>query len=243
MGMLAYFVNIFTKANQLTPSYVLVLFIVSTLAVAWCILTLLRRKSTRRSAHFVCFVDVCFIGALIAGVYYLRSIANANCSHFSDDGDFSVTLGSNGVSGNNGFDFNINKECAMLKASFAFGIMNTILFAITAFWLLFMKREDKEVVVKETYRRRSHESRYACINTLNKQGIQANNQCLGEVTPEADQVATEARGIVADNITSRIHESFHVFSTASRAGGRSGFLESGYPIPFICVICSSDLLY
>lgn len=192
MGMLAYFVNIFNKANQLTPSYVLyvfvypgyeisllsassnttnrVLFIVSTLAVAWCILTLFRRKSTRRSAHFVCFVDVCFIGALIAGVYYLRNIANSNCSHFSDDGTFYVTLGSNGVSGNNGFDININKQCAMLKASFAFGIMNTILFAITAFWLIFMKRQEKEVVVKETsYRRRSHDSRYARMIMLSNQ--------------------------------------------------------------------------
>ena len=223
MGMLAYFVNIFTKANQLTPSYVLyvfiwlrnlslrsassntinrVLFIVSTLAVAWCVLTLFRRKSTHRSAHFVCFVDVCFIGALIAGVYYLRNIANANCSHFSDDGDFSVTLGSNGVSGNNGFDFNINKQCAMLKASFAFGIMNTILFAITAFWLIFMKRQEKEVVVKETYRRRSHDSRYACMMTLSNRESQANIQSTGEVTREADQVATEARGIVADNTMS-----------------------------------------
>lgn len=47
----------------------------------------------------------------------------------------------------------------MLKASFAFGIMNIILFAITAFFLIFMKRQEKEVVVKETYRRRSHDSR------------------------------------------------------------------------------------
>ncbi|KAG7005620.1 hypothetical protein G7Y79_00018g044270 [Physcia stellaris] len=159
MGMLAYFVNIYNKANRLTPDYVLVLFIVSTLAVAWCLLTLIRRKSTRRSAHFVCFVDVCFIGALIAGVYYLRSIANANCTSFSNDGNASLTISTSGISGNNGFNLNTNKECAMLKASFAFGIMNIILFAITAFFLIFMKRQEKEVVVKETYRRRSHDSR------------------------------------------------------------------------------------
>lgn len=135
------------------------LFIVTTLAVAWTLLTVIRRKSTRRSAHFVAFVDICFIGALIAGVYYLREIGNANCASFTSDGGVFVTLGSNGVSGNNGFNLNLNKECAMLKAAFAFGIINIILFAITAFWLMFMQRKEKEVVVKETYRRRSHDSR------------------------------------------------------------------------------------
>lgn len=160
MGMLAYFVNQFNKADRLTPAYVLVLFIVSTLATVWCLLTLLRRKSTRRSAHFVCFVDVLFIGAFIAGVYYLRGIANANCSHFSSNGAFYVSLGPDGFSGNSPFSFNINKECAMLKAAFAFGIMNCIFFACSAFFLLFMYRQEKEVVVKETtYRRSSHGSR------------------------------------------------------------------------------------
>ena len=47
----------------------------------------------------------------------------------------------------------------MLKAAFAFGIMNCIFFAITAFFLMFMHRQEKEVVVKETYRRNSHGSR------------------------------------------------------------------------------------
>lgn len=101
------------------------------------------------------------MGALIAGVYELRDIAKADCTHFSNSGDFYVTLTSNGVSGNNPFSFYVNKTCAMLKACFAFGIMNIIFFASTSFLLLFMKRsEEKEVVVKETYRRRSHDSRY-----------------------------------------------------------------------------------
>ncbi len=137
------------------------MFIVSTLAAAWCLLTLLRRKSTRRSAYFVCFVDICFIGALIAGVYYLRGVANANCSNFSSNGSFYLSLGPNGFNGNSPFSYNIDKECAMLKAAFAFGIINCILFPITAFLLLFMHRQEKDVVVKETYRRSSHGSRYA----------------------------------------------------------------------------------
>ncbi|MCJ1463004.1 hypothetical protein MMC07_001608 [Pseudocyphellaria aurata] len=159
LGML---VRIQENAQIATAVMASVLFITSVLAAVWAIATLFRRKSTRRSAYFVSFIDVCFVGALIAGVYELRDIANADCTHFSNSGDFYITVTSSSVSGNNPFSINVNKTCAMLKASFAFGIMNIIFFAATAFLLLFMKRgEDKEVVVKETYRRRSHDSRYA----------------------------------------------------------------------------------
>ncbi|KAL9014719.1 MAG: hypothetical protein Q9173_000642 [Seirophora scorigena] len=161
LGMLAYFVHQFESQNFLTPDSVLVLFIVSVLATAWAIATVLRRKSTRESALFVSFIDLCFIGAFIAGVYELRSIANADCTNFSVDDRFSITIDNNGVTGDSPFRFNTDKNCAMLKASFAFGIMNCIFFAVTSFLLLFMhrKRDDKEVAVKETYRRRSHDSR------------------------------------------------------------------------------------
>ncbi|KAK4692623.1 hypothetical protein P7C71_g4617, partial [Lecanoromycetidae sp. Uapishka_2] len=162
LGMLAYFVHIFTKANQLTPSYVLTLFIVSVLGAVWAIATLFRHKSTRDSAIFVSFIDLCFVGAFIAGVYELRGISNANCTSFTNDGSgISVSLGTNGVSGNNPFSVNTNKTCAMLKASFAFGIMNCIFFAITSVLLLFMHRNREDVTVtRESYsRRRSHDSR------------------------------------------------------------------------------------
>ncbi|KAL8810914.1 MAG: hypothetical protein Q9223_001972 [Gallowayella weberi] len=162
LGMLAYFVHQFQKQNLLTPNYVLVLFIVSVLAAAWALLTVFRRKSTRDSANFVSFIDLCFVGAFIAGVYELRNIAQASCTNFSADNRFSLTINNSGVSGSSPFQLNVNKHCAMLKASFAFGIMNCIFFAITAFLLLFMHRtrkDDKDVVVKETYRRRSHDSR------------------------------------------------------------------------------------
>lgn len=130
------------------------------LGVAWAIATLFRRKSTRRSAFFVSFVDLCFAGALIAGVYELRGITKANCANFQSSRGFYITLNSDGFSGKSPFSFNLDRTCAMLKASFAFGIMNIIFFCTTSFLLLFMHhKEDKEVVVKETYRRRSHDSR------------------------------------------------------------------------------------
>ena len=128
-------------------------------------MTLFRRKSTRESAIFVSFVDLCFVGAFIAGVYELRNIANANCTNFSFNSDFgaSVSVDGNGASasGSSPVEVQTNKTCSMLKASFAFGIMNIIFFFITSFLLLFMhrNRDERDVVVKETYRRRSHDSR------------------------------------------------------------------------------------
>ncbi|MCJ1408588.1 hypothetical protein MMC19_002663 [Ptychographa xylographoides] len=168
VGMLAYFVNGYVNTNALTPNYILVLFIVSVLAAAWALVTLVRRKSTRDSAIFVAFIDLCFVGAFIGAVYTLRGIASANCVNI--DGGISssggVTSSGNTVYINplsinyTPFSIDGNKTCTMLKASFAFGIMNCIFFAITSFLALLMHRHERGVVVeKETYRRSSHGSR------------------------------------------------------------------------------------
>ena len=151
----AYFVHGYNDAGLLTPSFILVLFIVSILACAWAIATLLRLGSTRRSALFVAFIDLCFVGALIAGVYYLRGIGNANCASFS--GAIYINLGIFGASSSAG-SLNVNKNCAMLKASWVFGIMNIIFFFITFVLALFLHRHQQTVVVKET-RVRRHSSR------------------------------------------------------------------------------------
>jgi len=155
IGMLAYFVNIENNANKLTPASILVLFIVSVLACAWAVATLLRLGSTRRSALFVAFIDLCFVGALIAGVYYLRGILGANCSSLG--GSIYINLGNFGDSSTNGFA-HVNKYCAMQKASEVFGIMNIIFFFITFILALFLHRHQQTVVVKET-RTRRHSSR------------------------------------------------------------------------------------
>lgn len=160
--MLGYFVDKYNKVNLLTPSYILTLFIVSVLALTWAILTLIRRHKRNENAHFVAFIDLCFVGAFIAGVYELRRIANANCSTFGFNRDFYITIGPDRFDGNSPFTGTINKTCAMLKASFAFGIMNCIFFFFTAFLLMFMKKNEKRVVEKRevyTSRRRSHDSR------------------------------------------------------------------------------------
>jgi hypothetical protein len=158
----AYFVDGYLKANQLTPAYILVLFIVSVIAVFWAVDTLIRFSTTKRSAIFVAFIDLCFFGAFIAGVYQLRFIASADCASWNG-GSVWVSLGpfgSYGQSTNNPLALNVNKTCAMLKASFAIGIMEVVFFFWTACLAMFLHHSHRDVVVKETVvRRRSHSSR------------------------------------------------------------------------------------
>lgn len=160
VGMLAWFVDGFDDNNQLTPRSILVLFIVATLACAWALATLIRLNSTRRSALFVAFIDLCFVGAFIAGVWELRYIGDANCSNFRDARIYFEIgpFGYFGVQSNSGWSLNISKNCAMLKASWAFGIMNTIFFFITSILAIFLHRNERAVVVKEV-RRSRHSSR------------------------------------------------------------------------------------
>ena len=111
-------------------------------------------ESTRRSAVFVAFVDLCFVGAFIAAVYLLRGIGNADCTNFGVS-QFSVSLGPYGIySSGNPLHVNVNKTCAMLKASWAFAIMN-ILFFFTTFLLALMLHRHEKTVYRETRVRRS----------------------------------------------------------------------------------------
>ncbi|KAG6042123.1 hypothetical protein E4U41_005671 [Claviceps citrina] len=128
MGMLAWFINIFVSHNALTPDSILILFILSVLALAWAVCTLFSYHRSSANARFVSLVDLAFTGALIAGVYELRGIADADCS---DPTAASVWYAPGRVPVPD-FGWQTDKPCAMLKASWAFAIMNIIFFAITA---------------------------------------------------------------------------------------------------------------
>lgn len=56
--MLAYFVNGYVNDNVLTPNYILVLFIVSVLALAWAIFTLFLYHRSSANAKFVALIDL-----------------------------------------------------------------------------------------------------------------------------------------------------------------------------------------
>lgn len=133
IGMLAYFIHGFVASNNLTPTYILVLFIASVLGAAWTLFTTILYLRARHSAGFVALVDLGFVGAFIAGVVVLRGVTSANCSNFNS-GDLFVSLGPfgyYGVQSGSSYAKDTNKNCSLLKASFAFGIMECIFFFIT----------------------------------------------------------------------------------------------------------------
>lgn len=127
MGMLAWFINIFVSFNALTPDSILILFITSVLALAWAVFTLFSYHRSSANARFVSLIDLGIMGTLIAAVYLLRGIADADCSDFpSRQG-----LWTNHVAVP-ALGWGPNKPCAMLKASWAFAIMNIFFFFTTA---------------------------------------------------------------------------------------------------------------
>jgi len=133
VGMLSWFVHGYVESNQLTPNFILVLFIVSVLALAWTFATLFNYLRARHDAFFVALIDLGFVGALIGGIVTMRGIANEDCSNFSA-GSLYVNLGPFGYYGrqsNSPWAANINKTCAMLKASWALAIILTLTFFVT----------------------------------------------------------------------------------------------------------------
>jgi hypothetical protein len=160
MGMLAWFVNGYVQNNQLTPNYILVLFIVSVLALAWAIFTLFSYHRSSTNATFVAVVDLAFVGAFIAGVWYLRGIGYVDCTSVTRDRNWQVGFGSLGSISGPDWDWNTDKPCAMLKASWAFGIMNCVFFFITAIlaWMHGgrMSSNDGAYVREKHYHNRGH---------------------------------------------------------------------------------------
>jgi len=159
LGMLAYFVHIYASHNALTPNYILVLFIVSVLAAAWAICTLFTYHRSKNNSLFVAFIDLCFVGALIAGVYELRGISGQNCTHVTQGSSYQIS----GILGSitfNTLHFSANKQCSMLKACFAFGIMNTIFFFFTSVLAFFHSGRRGDDRRDTTYVRETHVSRH-----------------------------------------------------------------------------------
>ncbi|OAA62794.1 hypothetical protein SPI_04334 [Niveomyces insectorum RCEF 264] len=132
MGMLAWFVNAFIRANELAPNYVLILFVVSVLGVVWCLFTLFSYHRSSANAQFVALIDLGFVGALIGAVYDLHFISDANCTTVSVTDSWLVSAGNLVTLGPQGVDVATSKPCATLKACFAFGIMNCVFFFFTA---------------------------------------------------------------------------------------------------------------
>jgi len=123
IGMLSYFIHGYIAANELTPNFILVLFIVVVLAGVWVLATLLFYFRARHAGLFVAIIDLGFFAALIAGVVVLNGINGQSCSNFNPSSYIGVSLGP--------FAYDLGNACGLLKASYAFAIMNIIFFFIT----------------------------------------------------------------------------------------------------------------
>ncbi|KAL2257642.1 hypothetical protein VTK26DRAFT_9367 [Humicola hyalothermophila] len=165
VGMLGWFLNGYLEASVITPTYILVLFIVAVLALAWALFTLFSYHRSSTHAQFVALADLAFVGALIAAVYQLRFIARADCTDVREGSALDLSFGIFGSATLRTAEVHLDKTCGMLKASFAMGIMNCVFFFVTSAsaWVHgdhAAKNEKRYVVERRRRSRSSHGGRH-----------------------------------------------------------------------------------
>jgi hypothetical protein len=220
VGMLSWFVHGYVQSNQLTPNFILVLFIVSVLALAWTLATLFNYLRARHDAFFVALIDLGFVGALIGGIVTLRGIANQDCSNFSA-GSLYVNLGPFGYYGrqsNSPWAVNINKTCAMLKASWALAIILTLTFFVT-FVSLTSGIARYENLADNSSHSSSLSSFTATTATMTASWLSANT------TPHVTATAVLPAAVVvaAAPATRRVNTALVARTEASRGGAHTTF--------------------
>ncbi|KAF8442741.1 hypothetical protein BGX38DRAFT_1067915, partial [Terfezia claveryi] len=146
-GMLAWFVHQYDKNSQSTPAEILVLFIASLAGTAWALVSFFQFHHSIGLSLLVFVMDMVILGGLIAGVVFLRSVRNQDCTVVSVP--ITVTWGDHSSSWDNGrgWDISFKKSCMMLKAAWALGIVDCVLFFISALLALFIYRRNERVVV------------------------------------------------------------------------------------------------
>jgi len=88
-------------------------------------------------------------GGLVAGVIVLRKISNADCTSVSVP--FGMRIGGPDweFDKEDGWGFSVERECAMLKSSWALGIVDAVLFFISAVLALFIYRKNEQRAIRE----------------------------------------------------------------------------------------------
>ncbi|CEJ88380.1 hypothetical protein VHEMI04704 [[Torrubiella] hemipterigena] len=169
MSMLAWFINIFVGYNALTPNPILIIFIVSVIALTWAVFTLFTYHRSSHNALFVSFVDALILGALIAATYFISPIRLAQCDDANPRKYWANFVGGDQITGL-GYEWGYSKPCNMLKACFAFGIMNCLMFGFTSFvaWM----HGDKIVIVEERrhHHPRNHSRRHSHRGSRSRSG-------------------------------------------------------------------------
>jgi len=136
IGMFGWMTHLYSSNNELTPTNILVLFIVSVLALFWVLATTLFYQRSKQESLIISLADVGIMAGFIAGVVLLRNAANSNCNV----GD---TMGRILSSTDSGLFYHYgvptSKACSLLKAGFALGIIEILQFAWTAVSLTFVQ--------------------------------------------------------------------------------------------------------
>jgi len=130
VGMLGYFMHPYVQANQTASTWLLLMFIISVIGCAWCLLTLFQFHRSYIHSLVVLVVDIVFFACFIAGVVLMDFVKNWNC--VSGSAPVGVQLGDNNYSAGNNWSLHVKKTCTMLKVTWVFGIINIILFFVTA---------------------------------------------------------------------------------------------------------------
>ncbi|EGS22247.1 uncharacterized protein CTHT_0017640 [Thermochaetoides thermophila DSM 1495] len=93
LGMFAHLLRQYLNANILAPDHILILFITSALGVPYCIFTLFTYHRSPGNCRLVSIIDFGFFGTLIAAVYELRFIRNADCTDIQQGDPITLSLG------------------------------------------------------------------------------------------------------------------------------------------------------
>lgn len=149
-GMLAWFVDEYrTSSTRDIPADILVLFIAALIATFWAIISFFQFHRSVALSIIVFVLDMIMFGGLVAGVVVLRKISDADCTDVSVP--FGMRVGGEQWSWDNGsgWGFSVKRECAMLKASWALGIVGAVLFFISAVLALLIYRRNETKAIRE----------------------------------------------------------------------------------------------
>lgn len=157
-AILAALVAAFSNNHVVAPAAILCLFIVALLASIWAFCVLITHIRARNTALWMVFWDVVFMAALIAGVILLSNITTTQCTGYLTQ----ITVIYDRVTGtevwrSRDVDGSL-RYCSLAKVALALGIVNIILFFISALLsaLIYQRnrQEDEVIVREEIYSRR-----------------------------------------------------------------------------------------
>jgi len=153
VGMLGYFMHPYVQSNSDAPTWLLFMFIISILACAWCLITLFQFHTSYIHSLFVLVIDIAFFACFIAGVVLMDFVKGWNC--VSASVPVGVQVGDHGWSGGNDWSLRAKRTCTMLKVSWVFGIINIILFFLTAVFALQLHHRSADRAAAPAYKERS----------------------------------------------------------------------------------------